>query len=104
MIDSNFSRPYSFPQAVGCRRSKTGRNYAQDQKFQMAALFNPNPCDRYRDRLAVRAGFATNACASAKIELSASRRQRKFFHCTQPHERGEAWNNETTDGFAGRTL
>ena len=69
----------------------------------MAALFNPDPYDRYRDRLAVRAGFVTKACASAKIELCASRRQRKFFHCPQPHERGEAWNNETTDGFAGRT-
>jgi hypothetical protein len=99
-----FLGPILFLKAVRCRESETGRNYAQDQKFQMAALFNPNPYDQYRDRLAVRGGFATNACASAKIELSASRRQRKFFHCPQPHERGEAWNNETTDGFAGRTL
>ena len=39
-----------------------------------------------------------------KIELCASRRQRKFFRCPQPHERGKAWSDETTGGFAGRTL
>src|ERR1700687_4293985 len=43
---------------------ETGRNYARDQKFQMDALFNP--CDQSPDRIAVRTGFVTNACASAK--------------------------------------
>ena len=99
-----FLGPILFLKDVGCRQSETGRNYAHDQKFQMDALFNPNPYDQYRDRITVRAELAIHACASAKIELSAGRRQRKLFRCPQPHERGQAWRDETTDGFAGRTL
>ena len=85
-----FLGPTLFLKAAGCRQFKTGRNYARDQKFRMT----------------VRAGFATNACinGSAKIELYAGRRQRKFFRCPQPYERGKAWSDETTGGFAGRTL
>jgi hypothetical protein len=67
-----FFGPILFIKAAGCRRFESGRNYARDQKFRMDAFFNP--CDQYRDRLAFRAGFATNAGAGAKIELSAGRR------------------------------
>ena len=67
-------------------------------------LFSIPIYDRYPDRFTVRGGLATNACASAKIELCAGRRRGKFFRCPQADERGKAWSDETTGEFAGRTL
>ena len=69
-IDSNFSRPYSFPCRPSMQTIRDREELCARSKVSMDALFNPNPCDQYRDRLAVRGGFATTACAGAKIELS----------------------------------
>src|ERR1700730_9500251 len=101
-IDSNFSRPYFLSSSCLMQSIRDRRNYARDQKFQMDAPFNPY--DQCRDRVAVRARLAAKGFARAKIELYAGGGQRKFFRCPQSHERGKAWSDETTGGFAGRTL